>query len=536
VSDRAGLFEVVSHQTNCRPKMRRQDIQLLALARQGDPAARREAGRRYLAGGEGFPRHVPTGIEYLSRPSVAGHPDTARIISEALTLEEIVSWRQEQPLAAAAAAGVTVAQVKHGTWLCVRYDRLAEGAQWMAAASRAGNEAARRAVATLHQPLDASSLPAFLRALGSTGELDLLQITLIALRQALTQRNLDRLASGLRIAYALVSIANAELSEMTAAAVSLAEQEGQQLIGIEAKVIEASLDARAAFGDRDAAYSLGRALCGIACGELAPLSLVSGFNVRKGAALLLRAADGGCELAWLHLYRVHSDNRCSVANPQMARFCLEKAASTGQTEAQRRLGALELRSASSLRESERAIQWLQQAAQAQDVHAQTLLKSLVLPLHGDDNEAHSAIGLVRRDDPLLAVRLELARYFGLTKAEALSVDPAEGMRPWGLVVGPNPFISQIRLSAARAIPALSTAAMEALRRGASLFNDLSRDALAYEGDLRRRSARQRRAFERHGLDEASFFVNASSTTLDTLRIGTKWACKVKTSLQLALAA
>jgi hypothetical protein len=195
-----------------------------------------------------------------------------------------------------------------------------------------------------------------------------------------------------------------------------------------------------------------------------------------------------------------------------------------------------LRTANSLGESERAIQWLQQAAQANDPHARGLLKSLVLPMQGDDDEAHSAIGLVRRDDPLLAVRLELARHFGLTKAEALSVDPSEGMRPWGLVVGRNPFISQIRLSAARAIPALSDAAMDALRRGAAIFSELSRDAMACEGDLRRRSARQRRTFERHGLDEASFFVNASSTTLDALRVGTKWACKVRAPLKQALAA
>ena len=33
------------------PSMRRQDIQLLTLARQGDPAARSKAGRRYLVGG-----------------------------------------------------------------------------------------------------------------------------------------------------------------------------------------------------------------------------------------------------------------------------------------------------------------------------------------------------------------------------------------------------------------------------------------------------------------------------------------------------
>ena len=516
--------------------MRRQDIQLLALAKQGDAAARREAGRRYLAGVDGFPRHVATGIDYLSRPDVIGHPEAARFIAECLSLEEIVASHQEEALRRAAADGVAVAQVKHGVWLCVRHDRLAEAELWVTAARGSGNEAARRALRTLHQPLAAASLPAFLRALGSTGEIDMPQVALIALRQALAQRHLARLASGLRVAFAFGAIADNELAEITVATVTLAERAGHPLEGVDAKAIEASLETRVGSGDRDAAHALGRALCGIACGVLEPLSLVSGFNVRKGVALLLRAADAGCEPAWLHLYRVYSDNRCSVANPQMARFCLEKAALAGHTTAQRRLGALELRAASSLRESERAIEWLQQAAQGDDAHAQALLKSLVLPMHDDEGEAYSGIALVRGQDPLLAVRLELARHFGLTKAEALSVDPAEGLRPWGLVVGRNPFISQVRLSAARAIPALSDAAMEALRRGAAIFSELSRDALAYEGDLRCRSARQRRIFERHGLDEARFFASASVATLEALRVGPKWACRVKASLRQALAA
>ncbi len=164
------------------------------------------------------------------------------------------------------------------------------------------------------------------------------------------------------------------------------------------------------------------------------------------------------------------------------------------------------------------------------------MKSLVLPLEGSDTDAAAAIELIRQDDPWLAVRLQLARHFGLTKLEALCVDPADGMRPWGLVVGKNPFISQIRLSAARAIPALSDAALDALKRAASFFGQASRDAMSFEGDLRRRSLRQRRAFERHGLDEAMFFATATSMTLEALRFGPKWAFRAKEPLQLALAA
>jgi hypothetical protein len=111
----------------------------------------------------------------------------------------------------------------------------------------------------------------------------------------------------------------------------------------------------------------------------------------------------------------------------------------------------------------------------------------------------------------------------------------DGLRPWGLVVGRNPFISQIRLSAARAIPALGEAALQAARRAASFYGHAQREAPLFEGDLRRRTRRQRRAFERHGVDEAMFFAQASATTLETLRLGSKWAFRAREPLQSALA-
>ena len=62
-----------------------------------------------------------------------------------------------------------------------------------------------------------------------------------------------------------------------------------------------------------------------------------------------------------------------------------------------------------------------------------------------------------------------------------------------------------------------------------------REALAVEGDLRRRSVRQRRAFEKHSLDDAMFFANATSMTLESLRLGPKWAFRARQPLRTALA-
>jgi len=516
--------------------MRRQDIQLLALARQGDVAARCEVGRRYLLGADGFQLHIATGLDHLTHANVRDLPQAARIIAESLTLEDILLLQQEPALQSAAAAGSANAQLKLGVWLSLRYQRVAEGTRWLEAAAAAGNDSAAQALAAL-TPIDtASPVRDMLQTLSGAGTLNAAVVATIAARQALADADLPRLLACLQIALDLAPTQTTELAELVVATVRLAERTNQLLGALDANAVETGLDMRTSRGDRDAAYALGRALCGIACGPLLPASLCSGLNMRKGVALLLRAADGGCDAAWLHLYNMHADHRLSVANPQMARFCLEKAAAGGQTEAQRKLGALILRGSDSLADSEDAIQWLAHAADADDAHAQRLLTSLVLPLEGSDAEAEAAIDLVRHDDPWLAVRMQLSRQFGLTKLEALCIDPAEGLRPWGLVVGKNPFITQTRLSAPRAVPALTAEATGIARRAAAFFGQTSRDSVAFEGDLRRRSLRQRRAFDRHGLNESIFFSSASSMTLEALRLGPKWAFRVKAPLQMALAA
>jgi len=519
--------------------MRRQDIQLIASARQGDIAARCEAGRRYLLGVDGFARHVATGIDYLTHPALKDSPQAARIIAESLPLDELLALQQERALALAAGAGSVAAQVKLGAWESVQDVAAATNNRWLQAAAASGHAAARRALMTLRdEPGPQEAVLQLLRSLSASADLDGHAVALAAADRAHAAGDLSRFSTCLRIALALSKGMTGELNQRVAAAVSLAEGSGQDLRGIDAEQIRSSLEARATAGDRDAAYAFGRGLCGIECAGLEAAVFAEHLNMRKGAAFLLRAADAGCDGAWMHLYRLHSDQRLSVANAQLARFFLEKAAARGQTEAQRKLGALLLREANSLAESEQAIQWVHQAASEDDPYAKALLDSLVLhvPTEGRAEDATLAIEQVRRADPWLAARLELAREFGLTKLEALCVDPVEGLRPWGLVVGKNPFISQSRLSAPRAIPALTAAAHAAARRAASFFGQSRRDAAAAEGDLRRRSLRQRRLFERFGLSDSMFFVNATSMTLESLRSGAKWAFRARQPLNQALAA
>jgi TPR repeat protein len=482
--------------------MRRQDIQLLASARQGDNAARLEVARRYLLGAEGFPRHVATGLEYLAHASTRELPQAATLIAESLPLPELLRRGHDSALDRAAAHSA-LARAKRAAW---------------------------------HVTANGAPPAEVRRALATCGEADAAAVALIAAERALPNAEMERIGACLRNAIELRAELTAELAALVVEAVRLAEARGVPLRGLDAEHLLAALEQRADRGDRDAAYSFGRGLCGIASSALPPWVFADKLNLRKGAAFLLRAADAGVDAAWLHLYRLCADHRLSIANPEMARFFLEKAAERGQPEAERKLGALLLREASSLAASEQAIQWLHRAAAQGDAPAHELLRSLVLPVPGAADVAAAAIEQVRRSDPWLALRLELARQFGLTKLEALCVDPVDGLRPWGLVVGRNPFITQQRLSAPRAVPALSPAALDAARRAATWFSEAQRDRAVVEGDLRRRSLRQRRLFERLDLDDTLFFAEATSMRLEALRLGPKWAFRARQSLSLALAA
>jgi hypothetical protein len=104
------------------------------------------------------------------------------------------------------------------------------------------------------------------------------------------------------------------------------------------------------------------------------------------------------------------------------------------------------------------------------------------------------------------------------------------------VVGRNPFIVQARLAAARAVPASRAEALDVARQAAAFFGRSRLGPAPVEGDLRARSLRQRRLFERMDLEESMFFSDATSMTLESLRLGTKWAFRARQPLTQALAA
>lgn len=515
--------------------MRRQDIQLVASARQGDVTAKFELGRRYLLGEEGFPRHIATALEYLLHPSLAGRAQAEKVIAEALPLQDIIRLDQLRVLRSAANAGSTLACVKLALWLYLTRRDAAETSCWLERAADQGSTVARAAMAALARTNGTACTQGVLEALSALQGDETTDLLELAVTDALQARDAQRLGRTLQALLAQQTEITSRLADCLCQALVVAQGLAAFRVETEASRVELLLEHCFQRGNADAALLLGRALCGIDHGPLRSTSLAGGPNLRKGAAMLLRAADSGRDEAWMHLYHVHADNRASVANPLMSRFFLEKAAISGDVGAQRRLGALTLRSATTLHESEQGISWLHRAAACGDLHAVKLLQSLVLQVHGDETHANAILEAVRRDDPWVACRLRIGRDFGLTKLEALSVDVVSGERPWGLVVGPNPFVSQSKRSAPRAIPALTSEVAERLHHAAVLFGQASHESRPLAGELRQRSNRLRALMERHDAEDGWFFADVSSAVLNSLRMGTKWAFQTQKVLRVALA-
>lgn len=499
--------------------MRREDIRLRRAARQGDPQAMLEMARRYLLG-VAVPRHVSLGLQYLKLHRTA--PDAAVLICKSLGLHELVEHDQTDllPLAATLAPEV---RVKLAVWRVLEGE-VSEGMEMLQECEPGSDELAKlSSVAADRQ------LTTLLKWLTDAGEGNGSVIALAAAKRAYGQENLSRFCRFLRAAIDLQAPA-CITNPWVAKAVGMSEVQGNAVQHLHPQEIQGALEEAGACLDAHAWFTLGRALCGLPCGPNLPGALVKRDNLRKGSAFLIRAADAGFTQAWLHLYRLNSNARSSVANPEMARFCLEKAAAAGHSEAQRRLGALILRESATVQTMEQAVTWLHLAASQEDLHAQDLLRSLVLPVEGDANEAESALARVRNVDAWLAARLRLAREFGLTKQEALSFDPVSGARPWGLVTGFNPYLTQSKLSAPRVVPATSPAAHDALRQAVALFSISDQDSKALL-----RSQLQRRHLASLDIDEDLFFADANSIERDRVRIGTRWAHHARTRLQAALA-
>lgn len=491
--------------------------------------AKVKLGGFYLQGVIDFPRNIKLALEYLSAPALRYRGDVAVLICSHLDILEILEYSQVENLRKAAASD-NAARIKLITLLIIRKN-LEELAFWVGK----NDSVLCKETKKLLSDAPGSDMAQALVKIAQKHNISALEIIAAEARSALSDGYYCRAEDTLSLVAPDSCDIPSAIYDAIAKIVTVAEESGKTLQKIPAALIESSLEHSAASSNKNSCYLLGRMLAGLKTEFIGASGASRSVNLRKAIALLLKAADKGRSEAWMDLFYLCSDYRSSVGNPSMARFFLEKASFAGIAEAKRRLGALTLKEAKSIEHMEEGLSLLYESSITGDSLANGIIKTLVLDVNGCEEEADSGIEEVQQIAPLLATRLRLARHFGLTKLEALSINPSTAIRPWGLVVERNLHIRKGNLSEPRAVPAASRKAIETIRNAAMEFAPHGEIADLLEGSLRARALKQRRVFQKINLQEDLFFSQANSYQRDALRIGTRWAQHQKKFLDQALA-
>lgn len=514
-------------------QMRRSDVQLRSLARQGDHDALCEVGHRYLRGARGFPKYTDLGLKYLSHPTLSKSDRASKIIAESLPLSELIKRDLLIALTIAAHAGSGIACLKLGVWRAfTRKDGDAARRMWV----QSQELGCDRAASALKAYDEAEQNPplAAVTALVKLPEIEANASVAFALTSAVNVGKPELIVRAIDFAITLPLQNTSVLCDAVCEGMLALQRLQIGLPSLDSTRLQSMLEDCVRRGNSAAALMLGRALCGIDTAFAESEKLAPKRNLRGGTALLLRAADAGMSDAWLLLHHVHANGQGSVANPQAAKFFLEKAASTGNVNAQRQLGAMILKSAIDISEFELGMHWLSQASTQGDAIAKSLLRTFVLPVHGSEQEADDAVEEMMKIDPWIAHRLRTSRNFGLTRTEAMNIDLISGTRSWGLVVSSEAADHRLRAPFSRTIPALEPKYMDQLREAVDFFRTAEENGAIVNGERRQRPHSFRYVLERISFDEHNFFAQVPTAKISAFRQGPSWAHGVRNTLRTAL--
>lgn len=217
---------------------------------------------------------------------------------------------------------------------------------------------------------------------------------------------------------------------------------------------------------------------------------VGSVSFKRAIGCLTRAGDLGEPDAWFALARIYMRTEFSQRSASEARACLERAAALGHRVAQFECGMAAWRLRREGEENDvRAVYWLQKAAAQGCAEAHAALERIVPPAAAGGWTA----GLARlspqvlRDHlasrPLLAVRIELALQFQLSRAEALLLDVKTADRGHCLVIDIRAAYGRSRR---RIVLVRNARQRQALDRAARVFEPFDASAAGPEGNYRRR--------------------------------------------------
>ncbi len=434
----------------------REELLILRAARAGQAQAQLALGKRYLFGSASLPQSQPTALHWLEKAAEQNQQEAWHLIGEHVSFDiarqhgdplRVALWYERAFEGGSARAGLVLAMLVFSSWARAdqtlrqksmralkasaesgladaqwlyaqqlgmhdlltskessdispqQRDRRDLLLDWAARAARGGVAEAQLALAD-YAWLNGNYLKFMFWALPMAQEVDRRNSSMQSRRRPYTSKELDLLT---RCARALLAVEDPSV-----------------------KLIERYLRIGAEGGDNSAqlAYGLWIARMDESGSRVARIPGVAHY--KKAIRWLSLAADQGNAAAWFAISRIYLKPEFSRRSIAESRRYLEMAAVAGHERAQLELGLVAWRSRRIEHRADiRAVYWLQKAAGQGNDEARTLLAKIAPPVRAVEWAAAARSSFSREISsqyPFLAARVELAYWFGLTRAEALLID------------------------------------------------------------------------------------------------------------------
>ncbi|MEO6353120.1 MAG: hypothetical protein ABIO19_11320 [Burkholderiaceae bacterium] len=455
----------------------REELAMIRGARAGEVSSQLALGTRYLFGGGGLPQSLTTALHWLDRAARQGESQAWLLIGNHIPIEtarrsakplSYLSWYERafdagvpaaglvfaslvlesasapdtalrdkalQALQASAQAGIADAQ-----WLLAQQAGVQGGAQ-DSQNSQNSQEAASAAMLPALSVIGLDQTPLAWAGRAADGGVAQAQHALAAHAWAESDWP-GFLHRALPLARVLVDrfahidaadapdVLRAQAQRLAAADVTLLARTGQALSGTgsaDLALMQRCWELAAYAGDRAAQLALGLWLARIDLDGARATSASGSAHYLKAISWLTQAAEQGSAEAWFALSRVYLKAEFSQRSLSHARRYLERAAEMGHCSAQLECGAAAWRSRrEQVSNDVRAAYWLQKAAAQGSREAVLLLAKVATPATPAPWAMAAQRQLTREIiavQPFLAARIELAAVFGLSRAEALLLDP-----------------------------------------------------------------------------------------------------------------
>ena len=415
----------------------RETLGLIKGARAGDVACQLALGRVYLFG-QGVPQSLPTALHWLSRAAQEDSQEACMLIGMHVPFEvaqpaakALIPYYAQAFDAGLVQAGLVLAQLVLG-------NAASTSCETLRAKARLALEAAARADLPDAQWLlsmqTGAGVPPVSRAHGAPEQGREGDTPLYAgLERAWHSGEHGRfLAQGLPLAREL-------LQRQAAAGGRTIALDAQQVLLLSrcAQALAPGGDAEgwqccelaAHGGDRTAQLELGLGYARMDAHGQRLATRNGAANFKRAVRWLTQAGEQGLAEAWFVLSRIYTKPEFSQRNVVEAHSCLERAADLGHAPAQLECGMHAWRNRRECVNSDvRAAYWLLQAqAQGSSEAEAALLRIAPRGEPGDWGQcaampAGEHLRQLGQNHPLLAARLELARWFHLSRAEALLLD------------------------------------------------------------------------------------------------------------------